>query len=386
MSKKKRTVMLGCWGIGGSLAVPTIHERQKVLARGPFAGLTIPSVVSTGMRQLSFDWHLPPLARHTPDGIDMMPYILYDVVTVDKVAFECMLGAKPSLPGWMPRKENVKILECLAADGHIVCEDYLSRLDNPEVAQFVDTMNVLDLSDSNIVSPAIESLQLWIQFWKDLLHFSDSDLPRFHKALLELKSGSEKPRASFGLLYECISDINRVLVLSEQLQQPIYEWEDYLRYYRYKFLRIGKQLPPKGQTLAQLFDVFMPNFEIDNYQQLLDIRHDHRLSSVRQLVDNLGDAKVDKDLVIKANEDVLRMEKRLDTFSKYVALGGYLLSRYLNLPEEIVITTGIFTTSIAKRWLERKVQWQAFFVERALQYKDKQVEELLRQQARDKIV
>jgi len=310
-----------------------------------------------------------------------MPFVLYDKVTIDQTAFACLIGEKPSLEGWRPSSASVAILQHLASDGHIILDDYVSRLSSPAIAELVDELNVLDLSDPNILTPAVESLRLWIQFYRDLFGATDTGLGRFHDAISALTEPRRPKKTALGYLYECVSDINRVLVLSQELQQPIYEWEDYCRYYRYKFLRIARLVPerPMGQTLGQLFDVFIPNFSIQTYDELLDIRHDHRLAAVRRLVDDLGDNPVDKDLVIQANEDVLRIKRRLDTFSRYVGYAGYPLSLFLgvfsNALEDIA-------NSVAKRWFERNVKWQMFFVERALEYKDRQVEDALRRQTK----
>jgi len=378
MNKQKKKVMLGCWGIGGSLSRSPSSVGRIVLERGPFEGESIPSAAAHGITTILHDWHLPPLARQTDDGIDLMPFILYDTVTIDKLAFECMLGAKPSLAYWRPKQENVAILESLASDRYIILEDYLGRLNTPEVAELIDELTILDLSDSNIIRPTIESLELWIQFYKDLFDITDVGLSHYHRAIAALEMKGEKRAPALPYVYECISDINRILILAQELEQPIYEWEDYCRYYRYKFLRVAKQLPnrPQGRTLAQLFDVFIPDFSIRSYNELLEIRHDHRLSAVRKLVDILGDAPISKDLVIQANEDVLRVKTRLETFSKYVGYAGYPLS--VVLPSPLGTALQNITNAIARQWLEKEVQWQMFFVERVLKYRRPEIQDTLR--------
>lgn len=367
--KDKRKVMLGCWGLGGTLA-GALGKRRR-LEYGPFAGHSIPSAAVEGMENLTYGWRLPPLARQTRDGIDLMPFVLYDQVTMDQMSFECLIGARPSLMTWKPSRENVQILEKLASNGRIVFENYPNRLNSPEVAQLIDDMNTLDLSDENILAPTLESLQLWIKFYKDLFGAKDSNLLKFHHMISALQS--EKSRDySLGYIYECISDINRILVLSQELALPIYEWEDYCKYYRYKFLRTAKvmQKRPRGQTLAELFEVFMPNFAIRSYEELEDICGDGRLSAVQQLVDDIGDKPIDKDLVIQANTDMLRIKKRVETFSKYIGLIGYPLSL---LPGPIGNIIQDVASNVAKYWLERNIKWQMFFIERAHQYEERQV-------------
>jgi hypothetical protein len=374
--KTRRKVMLGCWGLGGALS----HSRgqRKKLQLGPFEGHTIPSAVAAGLESLSLGWHLPPLARQTQDGVDLMPFVLYDEVTMDRLSFDCLIGARPSLSGWHPSPRSVAILERLASAGDIVLEDYLSHLSSPEVAQLVDEMNVMDLSDPSILPPTVESLELWIHFYKDLFGATDVELSKFHTAIAAL-SGHGPRNAALGYLYECVSDINRILILAQEFQQPIYEWEDYCRYYRYKFLRTAQLVPgrPRGRTLSELFDVFIPNFTIRSYEELEDLRDDGRLGAVRSLVDNLGDRPIDKDIVIQANTDVLRIKRKIDTFSKYIGLIGYPLSL---LPGPASNVVQDVAGAIAKRWFEKKVQWQMFFVERALCYDGMDVAEAIKKQ------
>jgi hypothetical protein len=378
MNKQTKKVMLGCWGIGGSLSKLLSSDGKLLLEQGPFKGKHIPSASLNGVAGLSSNWHLPPLARETEDGIDLMPFILYDTVTVDKLAFECMLGSKPSLKGWRPKPENVAILEKLASEKQIVLEDYISRLNRPDVSKLIDDMNMWDLSDLNIIGPAIESLQLWIQFYKDLFGYTDAELAQFYDSIASLKSQYGNKADALGYLYECISDINRVLILAQEFKQPIYEWEDYCRYYRYKFLRVAANIGnrPPGRTLAQLFNIFIPDFHIRDYAELMNIRHDPKLESVRKLVEGLGDTPITKDLVIQAHEDVIQIKNKLETFSKYVGYAGYPLGLVLTGPFNSLLKD--VTNAIARHWLENKVQWQLFFVERAIKYKKNQIQEAIR--------
>ncbi len=206
--------MLGCWGIGGARAKSGVYRRQ--LEHGPFAGQSIPSASVDEMANLSLGWHLPPLARQTQDGVDLMPFVLYDQVIMDRMSFDCLLGARPSLEGWKPKSTSVKILEQLASDRHIVLEDYTGRLSTKEAAQLIDDMNVMDLSDPNNPTPTIESLRLWIQFYKDLFGHTDLGLRNFHRAIAALR-GDEPIALALDYLYECVSDINRILVLAQEL-------------------------------------------------------------------------------------------------------------------------------------------------------------------------
>lgn len=98
---------------------------------------------------------------------------------------------------------------------------------------------------------------------------------------------------------------------------------------------------------------------------------------MRSLVAEIGDKPIDKNMVIQANKDVLRIKKKIDTFSKYVGYVGYPLSL---LPGPVGNVLQDLANTIAKRWLEKDVRWQLFFVERSLQYEEKQVQDVVRRQ------
>lgn len=378
MKKEPKKVMLGCWAIGGTIrSIRGPDSTVLTVEYGPLSGEKFPAFADVQKGQLP--WHLPPLARYTHDGIDFMPFVLYDHVVIDKLAFECMLGARESLSGWKPSKESIEILESLAKDGYITLEDYVARLNDPEAGSLIDAMVLADLSDPNIIQPCKESLRLWIQFYKDLLGLTDYQVSKFYEMLENLESGTRPSKDTFGYLYECVADINRVLVLSQILERAIYEWEDYNQFYKYKFLRTGEKKPKRspGKTLSELFNVFIPTYRITSYHQLLDIRSDRRLDSIRKLTAVLGDKAITKDLVVQAYEDVLRAKSEIETFSKYTGVLGLILNL---LPGPVGDVFELAANSIYQRWRQRNLGWQTFFVERAIQYSKRDIEQALRNQ------
>ncbi|MBU8922294.1 MAG: hypothetical protein KOO63_10805 [Bacteroidales bacterium] len=373
MKNLKGNVVLGCWGIGGTLKDSYIPENFITLQNGPFAGRPIPSVNAIGIRNLSLDWHLPPLDRHTSDGIDLMPYILYDYVTIDSLAFDCMIGSRQSLMSYKPKKENVLILERLASDGHIIIEDYFEILNKPEIANRIDDLNIKDLSDPNILKPTKESLELWIMFYKDLFNKTDIGLNEYKTMINVLTAKNSNKNYILKYLYECISDINRIMVLAQELKLPVYEWENYLQYCKYKSLKSIKNIPYQavGQKLSSLFDVFIPNFHIRNYNELLDIRNDPKLNAVRKFVNSIGNTPIDKDLVISANQDIVAMKNRLETFSKWISVSGIVLD--FIVPSIASTSIQYASNAIVKNTLEKSVAWQMFFVDRTIKYKEASV-------------
>lgn len=380
--------MLGCWGIGASIQRLESSEFTRSLGlikveQGPFKKLSFPSAEEVRTRTSDLKWRLPPLARYTHDGIDFMPFILYDKITIDKEAFTWLIGDRPLIGEWKPSKQSVKILESLAVDGHIVLEDYVSKLDRPDLDDMINKMISFDLSDPNSLQPCAESLHLWIQFHKDVFGQNDHQLRNFHLMLSYVDSGNlDGAFDTFCYLYECVADINRVLVISQLLNQPIYEWEDYRQFYKYKFLRSGHVGEPHSaqHTFTELFNVFLPNFQITDYSQLLDIREDDRLNAVRTLANQPIDNPITQEFVLSAYEDVLRVNARIETFSKYSSYVGTALS--LVVPSAIMNVLPLAVDSIAHKWMKRNIKWQTFFVDRAIEYKKKNIQDELRGRSR----
>jgi len=374
MKKERSRVMLGCWHIGGS--VPRQPSKNNLyIKEGKFSGFYVPSF--SDIHDASSLWRLPPLARQTPDGIDFMPFVLYDEVVIDKTAFDYLVGRFATPLGWSASPNSKKVLEKLSEDGSIIFEDYVSQLKTQEVAELVDKMVVADLSDPGIAVAAKASLHLWIQFYKDLFDVPEDDLRIFRDMIISL--GNEKPGFySLGVVYESIADINRILVLSQLLNTPLYDWEDYNQYYKYKFLRVGanKQARPIGQTMKELFELFIPNYRITDYQQLLDVRHDKRLNAVRKLATDIQDKPITQDLVIQAYDDILTAKNDEETFSKFTTVIGVLLNV---LPGPVGDFFQITSNSIHEKWRERDLKWQAFFVERARQFRKDEIKETLKE-------
>jgi hypothetical protein len=124
--------------------------------------------------------------------------------------------------------------------------------------------------------------------------------------------------------------------------------------------------------MQELFQVFIPGFRIESYSQLCELRDDYRLQAVRDLARHIGDKPIDQGLVIQACEDVLRAKEWEGRFTKYIGLAFGLLPGFIGAVGQAAISP------VLKKWAQRKVQWQAFFVERAITYGRKDVESRLR--------
>ena len=369
--------MLGCWGLGGSL-YSSVGKDIIELTAGPFKGFSFPSAITDKVIN-NLSWHLPPLSRTSTDGIDFMPFILYDKVVIDKLSFECLLGKRPSILRGIQKNNSIGILEKLAEDGYIIEKDYDEELYRGNRPSLLDEMMTYDLTDSNIIIPCKNSLKLWIKFHKEFLDRTDYELNNFYEmlhALEKMDNKNNKYEHAFGYLYECTADINRILLLSQTLNYPIYEWEDYLQYYKYKFTRVGDiHKRTDGETLHQLFDLFIPNFSISEYSQLIDIKNDDRLESVRDLMVQLKDKDLNNDIIVKAQEDVLNYNKKLLSYSKYIGISSYLLNI---LPGLISNSIQLIANEVLEKILKRKIKWQTFFIDRKDDFKRKDIETRLR--------
>lgn len=376
---KKTSVVLGCWGLGQHSDKPFSPQLHIILTKGPFKGLFFPKIKSLYKEKDCFQWRLPPLSRLTSDGIDLMPFILYDKVIIDNLSFDCLLGKIESLEGWKPSKTNVQILERLVEENYIAIEDYKSLLNTSGIRKLLDEMNRVDLSDDNILDPASDALRLWIRFYKDLLGRKDTELLEFYMWLEDISKGHITNLIEFRYIYECIADINAMLITSKILKSPIYDWEDYLKFYKYKFLRVGSEhsSKPEGQVLRELFQTFVPNFKIESYSQLMEIKTDPRLNSVRDIVHAIRNETVDKEFIKQTYEDVLRVKGKVETYSRYVGLLSMPLS-FLPFGTIVQEAINLIGNHIIKKLFEKNIKWQCFFVERSLLYNKKHIEDKLK--------
>lgn len=373
--------MLGCWGLGGTVGMTRGTYRYSIsIERGPFAGRIIPT--ATEIHTSNFSWRLPPLNRHARDGVDFMPFILYDEVTIDKVAYECLLGRRKSLRNWSPSPESTRVLQSLEKKGSLVVVDYAQNLRNIEIEERINEMIKLDLSDSNIIDPGRASLSLWIRFFQDLLGATDIQVSTFHDMMKGMGGDKSAEEHAFGYLYECSADINRMLILSKILGKPVHEWEDYRQFYKYKFLRVGENqnLRSRSETLSELFKVFIPNFEITSFSQLNKIRDDQRLESVRNIVSKLGDKPINQELALQASYDILKFDKSVKRYSPLMSILGFL-SNFLPIPgigEAVQMGTDV----VIDRVKQKSLGWQTFFIDWALQLDQKDVEESIKEEER----
>jgi hypothetical protein len=130
-----------------------------------------------------------------------------------------------------------------------------------------------------------------------------------------------------------------------------------------------------GESLRQLFDVFIPQFQIREYDELLDIKHDHKFAAVKDLVECLGSKPIDKEFVIQAMRDVLLVKRKVNSFARYVSYAAYGLGFLPGIVGNVIQDAA---NRIGQRWFEKDIRWQLFFVERAISYDEATVRARLR--------
>jgi hypothetical protein len=139
--------------------------------------------------------------------------------------------------------------------------------------------------------------------------------------------------------------INSNLILSNEMDSALHDWEDFLPFYQQKFLGVGRRNPPaaaQAEASRQLFDVVLPELAIDSPQQLIRILKHRRIGELRALIDAAGRGEVefDADFARNAFREVFGIEKR-------VAKGRRIIG-YVTLPIGFIPLVGSFAQTIVQ--------------------------------------
>jgi hypothetical protein len=214
-------------------------------------------------------------------------------------------------------------------------------------------MTILDIEDPNIIDPLIQSLKLWVEFLDQGLGRSQKIIDRFKNYIHAIENGTIDDPNILRILFHSILDVNQTLLLSEILDANIYDWEDYCSYYQYKLLRAGKlyETNKEAQTFSRLIEFFVPNFEINSVQELIKIRSNPRLDSVKKLLKKIRPDDVDKTLVQDARLDVLEIDAEVSGYIK--------IFEWIAEPFGLIPIVGSAVKTAMKEVSERVIRKQA---------------------------
>lgn len=174
----------------------------------------------------------------------------------------------------------------------------------------------------------LQSMRIWQSFLKrcgpleELRPIVDTSLSLLKEAILYQDAklaglvrrslpGRQSGGAQDARLYlrESLDDVNSTLLLSRLLECPVYDWVDHMPYYRTKFARTLETVNEPIEVFRSLFRTFVPQFQLESVQELLDIKGDKRFRYLQQIVRQLSEDDVTQEMVSDALTDVARMQR-----------------------------------------------------------------------------
>lgn len=380
----EKNIMLGCWGLGRKTVVsdPPLEnlDMQEFISQvgGGFNWKIMSSIereLETSSQQSSFA--VSPLSRSSMGHLDIVPFVLYDKVIMDRTSYKWLVNEGEKLPitqAWAS-EESIAILDALRNEGILVLVDYPQIVDKPEQASILRAMMHIDINDPWMRRAWLSSINSWIDYLesgKGMSEEQDNYLQTIISKLQIILDRTNRgvvanPGEMWYWMYlaDCISDVNCALLVSRALETPVLDWDDYQPFYYYKFFRAQKQddTQKNTETLKKLFDVFIPQFSIRHVDELLSLRQDKRLEAVRELSRTTQPEDISDDLVRQAISDVLKLKENVQGFSKVVSILTIPLGFIPIFGDPLQIVVEEVSEKFYKNYLEKEFSWQCFFVD-----------------------
>jgi hypothetical protein len=110
--------------------------------------------------------------------------------------------------------------------------------------------------------------------------------------------------------------VNSNLILSNEIEAGLHDWEDFSPFYQQKFLAVGRDEPAAeklAQASSRLFEIAFPEFAIRSPDQLMKLLTDKRVTELRALIDEAskGNISFDEEFARSVFREVLRIERKV---------------------------------------------------------------------------
>ncbi len=133
--------------------------------------------------------------------------------------------------------------------------------------------------------------------------------------------------------------VNANIILSNVLSAGLHDWDDFLPFYRQKFLTVGQEdlsTSAAARASDQLFDLAFPEFSITSPEHLIRLLEHRRVGELRTLIDDAsrGSVAFDKDFARSVFREVFGTEQRLGRQRRLLG--------YLTLPISFIPLVGNF--------------------------------------------
>jgi hypothetical protein len=156
--------------------------------------------------------------------------------------------------------------------------------------------------------------------------------------------------------------VNANLILSNEMDSALHDWEDFSPFYRQKFLGVGQRNPPataQADASRQLFDIALPELAIDSPEHLVRVLKHRHVQELRALIDaaSRGDVEFDVDFARNVFREVFGIERK--------AAKGRRIIGYVTMPLGFIPLIGNFAQAavqeaagtVLERRLRKPYRW-----------------------------
>lgn len=174
------------------------------------------------------------------------------------------------------------------------------------------------------------------------------EVQRMLESVIRKRKRSEYREALRQVLRPYLSYVNANIVLSNEIGVGFHDWADFLPFYRFKFLSVGKEDIEEECRIEEsqkLFEVSFPEFAIDDTSILINALHDERVIDLREMVEKAvkGEVTFDQEFARSVLREVLGIERRTMGYRKIIS--------YVTMPIGFVPWVG----TVAQKTIEEAV-------------------------------
>ena len=346
-------ILLDAWGIGKKVC---LNKKYKLeIVQGVYG------IGGVGLRPSIPKYTIPPMVSDDQEYIDLVPFLLFDKILMDKSTFAFVTQNKLIPNG------TQELFEYLYKEKVIQKIDYRSNLENKALKIIKETK--AQIYDKDLYPLVIESAKTWKKYLLNLKknnkksNFVSDTIEAINQYINMFQNHDKIDQETLDLLEYQLWDVKCLRELHEGLKCPVYFWKDYSFFYNYDFFdRSFQAIEEERETFLKLWDLYVPFSISTNPDLFVKLREDSRLVALREFIKEIAnsDSKIDENFLEEIKEEIANID---DKANKFVQVSGFLfLALSLQIPElSVAGAIGCAATAeIIKRILKRKYRRHYF--------------------------
>jgi hypothetical protein len=346
-------VLLDAWGIGKRVCLNIKHKME--IASGVYG------VGGPGFMPSIRDYTIPPMISDDQEYIDLIPFLLFDEVILDKSTFRFATQTK-SLPGG-----TREVFEYLDDKEIIKKIDYKKELEGREIEIIRKTKT--KIHDETIYPIVIESAKSWKTYLLNLKHnnkisnYVADTADAIDEYIMAFQKRGNIDQETLNLLEYQMWDVQCLKTLHERLKCPVYFWKDYGTLFNHGYLKEpAPELVREINTFSKLWDLYVPLSISTRPDLFVKLREDSRLIELRKFIKEISDSDtdIDESFLEDIRDDIANID---DGAVKYTRLSGFLflaLSPYYPQLSVAGILAAEAMAEIIKHRSKNKFKWHYF--------------------------